>query len=87
MLFFIVDKLQNTNAYAGSCRIGYTITGKVEKFEYSGQFHVIKVNSWGYARFAHHQVYFERNFWRVNTLNFAQIKMIQRFTLATATLK
>ena len=30
---------------------------KIEKFEYGGEFHVIKVNSWGYARFAHHQVY------------------------------
>ena len=29
----------------------------IDKFEYGGQFHVIKVNSWGYARFAHHQVY------------------------------
>ena len=30
---------------------------KIEKFEYGGEHHVIKVNSWGYARFAHHQVY------------------------------
>ncbi len=30
---------------------------KIEKFEYGGEYHVIKVNSWGYARFAHHQVY------------------------------
>ena len=29
----------------------------IKPFEYGGQFHVIKVNSWGYARFAHHQVY------------------------------
>ena len=29
----------------------------IEKFEYGGEYHVIKVNSWGYARFAHHQVY------------------------------
>lgn len=29
----------------------------IEKFEYGGEHHVIKVNSWGYARFAHHQVY------------------------------
>ena len=33
------------------------ITQVIEKFEYGGQFHVIKVNSWGYAHFAHHQVY------------------------------
>lgn len=30
---------------------------KVEKYEYSGQYHVIKVNSWGYARFDKWQVY------------------------------
>ena len=30
---------------------------KVEKFEYGGEHHVIKVNSWGYVRFAHHQIY------------------------------
>ena len=29
----------------------------IEKFEYGGEHHVIKVNSWGYARFAHHQIY------------------------------
>ncbi len=30
---------------------------KTEKFEYGGEHHVIKVNSWGYARFAGYQVY------------------------------
>ena len=30
---------------------------QVEKFEYSGKYHVIKVNSWGYVRFDHWQVY------------------------------
>ena len=30
---------------------------KVEPYEYGGQFHVIKVNSWGYARFNNWQVY------------------------------
>lgn len=30
---------------------------KIEKFEYSGQYHVIKVNSWGYVRFDNWQVY------------------------------
>ena len=58
----------------------------IEKFEYGGQFHVIKVNSWGYARFAHHQVYLSETFERVNTWNFAQIKTAQRFTPAIATL-
>ena len=29
----------------------------VPNYEYGGQFHVIKVNSWGYVRFAHYQVY------------------------------
>jgi transposase InsO family protein len=30
---------------------------KVEKFEYGGEYHIIKVNNWGYARFAGYQVY------------------------------
>ena len=29
----------------------------VPKYEYGGQFHVKKVNSWGFVRFAHYQVY------------------------------
>lgn len=29
----------------------------VPKYEYSGQYHVIKVNSWGYVRYAGYQVY------------------------------
>ena len=29
----------------------------VPKYEYSGAYHVVKVNSWGYARFAHFQIY------------------------------
>lgn len=32
-------------------------TDKVEKYEYSGQYHVIKVNSWGYVRFDKWQIY------------------------------
>lgn len=30
---------------------------KIEKFEYGGQYHVIKVNSWGYVRFDKWQIY------------------------------
>jgi len=30
---------------------------KISKFEYSGQYHVIKVNSWGYVRFDKWQIY------------------------------
>lgn len=30
---------------------------KPEKFEYGGEYPVIKVNSWGYVRFAGHQIY------------------------------
>ena len=30
---------------------------KVDKYEYSGKYHVIKVNSWGYARFDRWQIY------------------------------
>ena len=29
----------------------------VPQYEYSGVYHVVKVNSWGYARFAHFQIY------------------------------
>ena len=32
-------------------------SGKIAKYEYSGQYHVIKVNSWGYVRFDKWQVY------------------------------
>lgn len=32
-------------------------SAKVEKYEYSGQYHVLKVNSWGYVRFNNFQVY------------------------------
>lgn len=34
-----------------------TYTDKIEKYEYGGQYHVIKVNSWGYVRFHKWQVY------------------------------
>jgi transposase InsO family protein/transposase-like protein len=40
--------------YVPSARAYYD---EVRKYEYSGAYHVIKVNSWGYARFAHWQVY------------------------------
>lgn len=30
---------------------------EVEKYEYSGKYHVLKVNSWGYVRFMNFQVY------------------------------
>lgn len=32
-------------------------TDEVKSYEYGGQYHVIKVNTWGYARFAKYQVY------------------------------
>ncbi len=32
-------------------------TDEVQPFEYGGQFHVIKVNSWGYVRYANWQIY------------------------------
>jgi transposase InsO family protein len=35
---------------------------EVAAFEYSGEHHVIKVNSWGYVRFAHFQVYLSETF-------------------------
>ena len=34
-----------------------TYTDKVDKFEYGGQYHIIKVNSWGYVRFNSWQIY------------------------------
>ncbi len=34
-----------------------TYIDKVDKYEYDGQYHVIKVNSWGYVRFDKWQVY------------------------------
>ncbi len=34
-----------------------TYTDKIDKYEYGGQYHVIKVNSWGYVRFDKWQVY------------------------------
>ena len=30
---------------------------KIKKYEYGGEYHVIKVNSWGYVRFDKWQVY------------------------------
>ena len=30
---------------------------KIAKWDYSGQYHVLKVNNWGYVRFAHFQVF------------------------------
>lgn len=34
-----------------------TYSDKISKYEYGGQYHVIKVNSWGYVRFDRWQVY------------------------------
>lgn len=34
-----------------------TYSDKVDKYEYSGVYHVIKVNSWGYVRFDRWQIY------------------------------
>lgn len=34
-----------------------TYSDKIDKYEYSGQHHVIKVNSWGYVRFDKWQIY------------------------------
>ena len=34
-----------------------TYCDKIKKYEYSGEYHVIKVNSWGYVRFDKWQVY------------------------------
>ena len=34
-----------------------TYSDKVKKYEYDGRYHIIRVNSWGYVRFAGYQVY------------------------------
>ena len=34
-----------------------TYRDKVDEFEYGGQYHIIKVNSWGYVRFNNWQIY------------------------------
>ena len=34
-----------------------SLPAKLPPIEYSGEYHVIKVNSWGYVRFAGHQIY------------------------------
>lgn len=34
-----------------------TYRDQVDKYEYSGKYHVIKVNNWGYVRFDHWQIY------------------------------
>lgn len=34
-----------------------TYTGRIPEFSYGGEYHMIKVNSWGYVRFASWQVY------------------------------
>ena len=34
-----------------------TYPDSIKKYEYSGEYHVIKVNNWGYVRFAGYQVY------------------------------
>lgn len=38
-------------------RSGREYDAKVKKYEYGGQYHVLKVNSWGYVRFHNFQVY------------------------------
>ena len=43
-----------SDVYVPSDRI---YKNKISKYEYGGQFHVIKVNSWGYVRFDKWQVY------------------------------
>ena len=33
------------------------LPARIQPWEYDGRFHVIKVNNWGYVRYAHFQVY------------------------------
>lgn len=34
-----------------------SLPSRIPEYEYSGEYHVLKVNSWGYVRFGRHQVY------------------------------
>lgn len=43
-----------SDVYTPSTRTYYDC---VSKFDYSGNYHVVKVNSWGYVRFDHWQIY------------------------------
>ena len=38
-----------------------TYCDQVDKYEYSGKYHVIKVNNWGYVRFDRWQIYLSEN--------------------------
>ena len=49
-----LNMLRPADVYVPSAR---QYPKKVSEYEYSGEYHVIKVNSWGYIRFANYQVY------------------------------
>ncbi|MBR5632674.1 MAG: IS481 family transposase [Clostridia bacterium] len=60
----------------------------VEKYEYGGQYHVIKVNSWGFVRFADFQVYLSETMigeyieFRPNLSNDSFIACYRNFAIA-----
>ena len=61
---------------------------QITKYEYGGQYHVIKVNSWGYARFAHYQIYLSETManeyieFRPNPLGDSFIACYRNFAIA-----
>lgn len=63
-------------------------TDEVKKYEYSGQYHVIKVNSWGYVRFDNFQVYLSETMrneyieFRPNPLGDSFIACFRNFKIA-----
>ena len=57
---FLIPKLQveiPLYRYRGNIKNVIEYTDKIEKYEYGGQYHIIKVNSWGYVRFNNWQIY------------------------------
>jgi transposase InsO family protein len=65
-----------------------TYNDTVEKYEYGGQYHVIKVNSWGFVRFADFQIYLSETMigeyieFRPNLSNDSFIACYRNFAIA-----
>jgi len=61
---------------------------KVEKYEYSGEHRIVKVNSWGYVRFADFQIFLSETFadqyleFRANPLGGSWIACFRNFMVA-----
>lgn len=70
------------------CPSNRTYNDKIEPYEYSGQYHIIKVNSWGYVRFHKWQVYLSETMigehieFRTNPLGDSFIACYRNFKIA-----